>query len=161
MPRILLLALLLTGVAFATTAAQTADSTSPGISVEAASIGTGVQDREPVGIDTSFGSDVGQVFCWAKIVGASDSTAATFVWLRNGDEMARVDLPVKSPLWRTWSSKKIKPDWTGDWEVRILNPGGEVLKSLSFTITAAPKPLSPTEPAPVDSIVPDTSSAGQ
>ncbi len=152
MRKVVLTALATVALSASAILAQPEDSLSSGLVVEAAAIGTAVQEREPVGVDSLFAADVGEVVCWTRIAGAPDTTSVTFVWLRNGEEMARVDLPVKSPMWRTWSSKKIRPDWTGAWEVRVLDPAGEVLKSLSFTITADTS----TPAAP-----PDTSGTGQ
>ncbi|MCX5752763.1 MAG: DUF2914 domain-containing protein, partial [Candidatus Krumholzibacteria bacterium] len=39
-----------------------------------------------------------------------------------------------SASWRTWSSKKILPEWQGTWRVDVLAPDGEVLKSGSFAV---------------------------
>jgi hypothetical protein len=61
-------------------------------------------------------------------------SSVTHVWYYENEEMARVELPVRSPNWRTWSSKSILPAWSGQWKVDILDPNDEVLVSESFTI---------------------------
>jgi len=48
--------------------------------------------------------------------------------------MARVNLPVEAASWRTWSTKNIWEQWTGDWHVDVIGPNGEVLKTLEFKI---------------------------
>ena len=106
----------------------------PGLSVEEMVFCTAVQDRVPSLPDTAFASTVENVYCFVKVVGAADTTAITQVWYFNDREMSRVELAVKSASWRTWSSKKILPEWQGTWRVDVLAPGGEVLKSGSFAV---------------------------
>jgi hypothetical protein len=95
---------------------------------------TGVQDRRPVGADTAFASSVGNVYCFVRIVGGTDTSSVDHVWYYNGKEMTGITLPVRSASWRTWSSKKIDPAWEGTWRVDIVSPSGEVLKSREFVI---------------------------
>jgi hypothetical protein len=106
----------------------------PGLSVEEMVFCAAVQDRAPSLPDTAFASTVESVSCFVKVVGAADTTAITQVWYYNDREISRVELPVKSASWRTWSSKKILPEWQGTWRVDVVAPGGEVLKSGSFAI---------------------------
>ena len=123
-------------------ATQAADSTAGVMTVEA-EVCTGIQDRMPVGAATEFPADVDTVYLWTKVTGAKDTTMIVDVWTHEGEEMARVELPVKSPSWRTWSSKAIRPDWTGKWDVKVLDADGNVLKGLQFTIVPAAE--TPTE----------------
>ena len=106
-----------------------------------------VMEREPVGTAESFGSDVGQVYLWTKLIGATDTTIVRHVWYYNGNEIANVELPVRSSMWRTWSSKKILPTWIGDWEVKVMDAQGNILKSVGFKIE---KPAMPAEETPVE-----------
>ena len=96
---------------------------------------TAVQDRTPVGAAESFTPDVGQVYVWCKIMGATDpSTVIRHVWYHNGQEKATVELTVKGSNWRTWSSKKIPASWTGDWVVKIVDATGNIIKEVPFKI---------------------------
>jgi len=104
-----------------------------GVAVEARIAGD-VVDREPIGAAVRFNSDIGRVFCWSRVTGCPDTCLITHVWLHEGTERASVELPVRSPVWRTWSSKEIRRDWIGGWEVRILAADGQILESLSFEI---------------------------
>ncbi len=104
------------------------------LTVARAAICKDVKDREPVDSDTVFPSDIVKVFCFTKIDGASSPTQIFHVWKYNDKEMARVELDVKSVSWRTWSSKRIIPSWTGHWTVEIQNERGDVLKMLEFEI---------------------------
>ena len=94
---------------------------------------TGITDRMPTGGATSFGADVGSLYCWCKITGARGEASIKHVWLREGKEMTSVELSVKGDPWRTNSQKKILPQWTGNWEVKVVDAGGTTLKSVSFT----------------------------
>jgi hypothetical protein len=106
----------------------------PALTVEEMVFCAAIQDRAPSLPDTAFASTVESVWCFVRVAGAADTTAITQVWYYNDREMTRVELAVKSASWRTWSSKKILPEWQGIWRVDVLSPGGEVLRSGSFAI---------------------------
>jgi len=92
-----------------------------------------VSEREPVAAADSFNVDVGSLYCFTEIQG-SEGTVVTHAWIHEGKTRARVELPVRSARWRTWSSKDIHPDWTGSWQVKILDADGIVLKTLDFVL---------------------------
>jgi hypothetical protein len=98
---------------------------------------TGIEDHMPVGVSDTFPADVEKVYLWSRIKGATDTTMIRHIWLHNGNQMALVELPVKSPDWRTYSYKTIEPEWTGEWEVKIFGADNKVLFARSFTITPA------------------------
>lgn len=100
---------------------------------------TSITDRTPTGAATSFGADVGTLYCWSKITGAKGEAAVKHVWSHEGKEMLSVDLPVKSISWRTLSHKSILPSWTGNWEVKVVDAGGATLASVAFTVGQASK----------------------
>jgi hypothetical protein len=116
-------------------AASGQDATSD-ISVPDMAFGTGYdyETRSLEGEAATFSAEVGVVWCKTRIVGAAEPTTVTHVWYREGKTMARVDLAVGSPSYRTVSSKQILPDWTGRWEVKVLDDAGTVLRSESFTV---------------------------
>lgn len=95
---------------------------------------TAVDDRVPVGEASAFDNDVGRVCCFTKIAGAQDSTTVFHVWYHGDDEMARVELAVNSASWRTWSTKRMLPSWTGAWRVEVQTKDGTVLESSDFTL---------------------------
>ena len=100
------------------------------------SFGTSV-DRPTRTLDggaETFGTDVGKVFCMARVVGVEPPAEITFAWYHEGKTMARVPLTVRSSNYRTWSSKNIMPAWTGAWEVKLLDETGRVLATGSFTV---------------------------
>jgi DUF2914 family protein len=96
---------------------------------------SGIAERMPLEMTDTFTNDIDKVWLWCKIEGAADSTYVKHVYYYKGEQVAEVELPVNSPSWRTWSSKTILPNWVGDWEVKIVDAGGNVLKAMPFKIT--------------------------
>lgn len=105
-----------------------------------------IQEREPVNIDSVFSNEVGQIFCYTHIEGAGEETQIEHVWLHEGEERARVSLPVRSSNWRTWSSKRMVPSWTGSWKIEVRAADGSLLTTLDFTLTETEAGGPPLEP---------------
>jgi len=95
-------------------------------------VATGVQNHEPVGTATSFPADVGTVFAWMRVTGATNQ-AIEVVW-RFGDRSWTVPLEIGGSPWRTWSSKIIPPFWDGTWTVEVRDAQGNTLASSDFTV---------------------------
>ncbi|HKK46155.1 MAG TPA: DUF2914 domain-containing protein [Balneolaceae bacterium] len=98
------------------------------------SFATSIQDRQPVGTDTTFSANVGTIYCFTHLEGAQDTTHITHVWYYKDQEKAHIDLNVASDDWRTWSSKSILQSWTGPWRVMVEDASGNVLASKSFVV---------------------------
>lgn len=81
-----------------------------------------------------FSAETGQVYCLSRLSHMTAPTTVTHVWYHEGRTMARVELKVGGASWRTWSSKRILPAWTGQWEVKVLDADGMVLATAGFTI---------------------------
>ena len=92
------------------------------------------ENRQPANVDTVFSKNVGTVYCFTKIKGIQDTTQIAHVWYYKDQEKARIELDVKSPEWRTWSSKKIVESWTGNWRVMVEDPEGNVIETKTFVI---------------------------
>ena len=114
--------------------AQEAPAEEQKLIAEEIKICTTVMDREPVGVDTIFADTLEKLFCFTKIVGATDTTLIYHIWYFGDEEKAKVNLPVKSSLWRTWSSKNIAKDWIGKWHVEITTEEGNLLGKEEFEI---------------------------
>lgn len=119
--------------AFAQESGEPAESAAAAPTVVRAEVCADVVEREPVQTSTSFSADVGQLYCFTEIRGA-EGTTVTHAWIHEGTTRARVELPVRSNRWRTWSSKQILPEWTGAWQVKILDADGVVLETLDFVV---------------------------
>ena len=91
-------------------------------------------NRALVGPSDTFSPDVERIFCMTRIQGLTPPTTITHAWYHEGQSKARVELNVGSPDWRTWSSKRILPAWTGVWEVKVLDETGKVLATFGFVV---------------------------
>ncbi len=92
------------------------------------------ETRELVGETAAFSAGIERITCLTRLKGLEAPTSVTHVWYRDGKTMARVDLNVASSNWRTWSSKRLLPDWTGHWEVKVLDSDGRVLGAAGFDV---------------------------
>ena len=104
------------------------------LEVSEAVITTQVSDRAPVDAIQAYPASVERLFCFTRVTGAAEDTSITHVWYLHGVVMSRIELPVRSGDWRTWSQKTIFPGSSGDWKVDVLGPEGKLLKSISFTL---------------------------
>lgn len=105
-----------------------------GLKVERIVVCTGVEERLPVGESDTFADSVGTLFCYTDIKGMGDSTTVSHVWYHGENRRADVKLNVRGYRWRTWSTKVIQQDWTGDWRVDVVSSDGKILKSKRFRI---------------------------
>ena len=92
-----------------------------------------VEERAPVGADDTFPAGTERLFCFTDVRGAEGETIV-HVWIHEGTTRARVELDIGADRWRTWSSKRLLPSWTGSWEVKVMTAAGAVLETLAFTV---------------------------
>jgi hypothetical protein len=106
------------------------------LSVVEASIATGIEDHTPTGVAESFPRDAGMLWCYSKIAGGDGDPWGSIVhrWYYGEKLMAEVTLAIRSPLYRTYSSKNILPGWGGQWRVEIVDARGTTLKTMNFTV---------------------------
>ena len=110
--------------------------TTQDLAVAEIGVGSGY-DRESRSLEgeaSVFPAGTEQLWCRTRITGAKIPTTVTHVWYHQDRTLARVELSVGSPNWRTVSSKRLLPDWTGPWEVRVLDEAGALLESIRFTV---------------------------
>lgn len=109
---------------------------SPLLAIDAvdAVITTAVFDREPVDMVEAFPRQNGKLYCFTRITGAKEPVKVYHVWYRGEQLMSRVELPVNSSSWRTWSAKLLLQDWPGEWHVEVQDEGGHVLKRVDFQL---------------------------
>jgi hypothetical protein len=88
-----------------------------------------------VDVGTRFPSSVSRLYCFTKIVGATQPTEVFHVWSYGDVERARISLEVKSSNWRTYSSKAIQAHETGAWRVDVLDAAGNLLQTINFEVT--------------------------
>lgn len=104
------------------------------LEIAEAVICTEVSNRTPIGTAETFPPHINKLYCFTNVVGAVQETFVKHVWCFGDEIMAEVTLPVKSVRWRTYSSKKILPQWQGPWSVEIQDENGEILTTIVFEI---------------------------
>ncbi len=97
-------------------------------------LGTGLENKEVTGVDTTFSADIGKIYCWTKVTGTTTETQIAHRWYFNEKEVAKIDITVKYPSYRCWSIKTIYPEMKGNWKVDIEDSAGKLLSSISFAI---------------------------
>jgi hypothetical protein len=109
-----------------------ADISKEVLKVSRSTLCTGVEDREPVGArdeEKPVFLDIDKIYFWTEIKTTNFPTKINHIWMKEGKEMARVELSINYPRTRTWSSKNI---WPGDWEVKAVTQSGDVLATAKF-----------------------------
>jgi hypothetical protein len=93
-----------------------------------------VQDREPVGISSTFSSTTEKVYAFLEAVDIPAETTADFVWYHGSDELARVTVKVgQAGRWRTYANKNLY-GLTGSWRVEIQDAEGSILGTVEFQV---------------------------
>ncbi len=108
-----------------------------GLHVLRAYVCKGIEQNEPTEAGKSFVPEADGILrlcCFSEIGGAGEGAAILHLWYWGDREMARVELPVRSFRWRTWSTKKILDEWQGEWRVDVTDQEGFVLTSLTFSV---------------------------
>ncbi|HET97937.1 MAG TPA: DUF2914 domain-containing protein [Desulfurivibrio alkaliphilus] len=97
-------------------------------------VAAAVEEREPVGVADLFAAELDKIYAFIEARQISRDTQVTFLWSRNGQEVARVNLGLRQgPRWRTFSSV-ILDRRTGDWRVELLDEAGQQLQALDFKV---------------------------
>ena len=107
-------------------------------SVSRASFTAAVVDREPVGEITSLTEETDEVLFFSELRGLEGRTV-THRWEFDGTVVAEVPFDVGGPRWRVHSSKRLLPEWTGEWSVTVVDESGVLLAPRSFTYAPAPQ----------------------
>ncbi|MCA9541996.1 MAG: hypothetical protein KC620_24030, partial [Myxococcales bacterium] len=67
-----------------------------------------IQNREPVGVAEQFPEDTTTVWAYLKIRNLTTPRTVRMTWHRDGVEVYSGEVKVgRSPLWRTWSRKRM------------------------------------------------------
>ncbi|MDH5483670.1 MAG: DUF2914 domain-containing protein [Gammaproteobacteria bacterium] len=97
---------------------------------------TAIENREPVDEVTELANDTTKIYYFTEIQGLEGQTI-THRWEQNGEVQANVSFTVGGNRWRIWSSKNLQPEWTGEWQVMVVDEAGNVLSQNSFNYVAA------------------------
>jgi len=97
-------------------------------------VGTGVENKEPVGAASAFPASTEKVSCFIEASNVPKDMELTTVWSMGDKEMRKINATVKAgPRWRTWVEKKVA-GMKGDWKVEIKDADGKVLKDVKFKV---------------------------
>ena len=97
-------------------------------------VGTGVENKEPVGVAETFPATTEKVYCFLEATEISKDTEVSFVWFLGDKEMLKTNLPLKmGPKWRTFANKNVG-GMKGDWKVEMRDVNGNLLKDAKFKV---------------------------
>jgi hypothetical protein len=106
-------------------------------------VGTGVENKEPVGVAETFPATTEKVYCFVEATEIPKDTEISFVWLYGEKEMLKTNLPLQAgPKWRTFANKNTG-GLKGDWKVEIRDSDGKVVKFDGVTRTLLTKGVQP------------------
>ena len=110
-------------------------SDTEGLRISRIYICSGIKNREPIGIQTSYHlTEPTFIYCFTEIIGAKKPIEIKHLWYHKERPVVGVILPVNSQRWRTWSRKTIYPEFKGTWKVIILGPKEEKLAQAEFVV---------------------------
>lgn len=109
-------------------------SQQPGFTIERMVVGTGVENKEPVGVKDSFEASTEKVFCFIEARNITEDAIITVVWSHEGKDVLKTELPLKKgPKWRTNANKNLH-GLKGNWSVAVKDAQGSTVKSVSFKV---------------------------
>jgi hypothetical protein len=81
-------------------------------------------------------NDNTQIYFFTEIKSMSGHVI-THRWEQDGEVRAEVTFNVGGDRWRVWSSKSLEPSWLGEWQVSVVDEGGNVIAQESFAYIPA------------------------
>ncbi|WP_455375107.1 DUF2914 domain-containing protein [Kaarinaea lacus] len=97
---------------------------------------TAIVDREPTDDVVMLTNNTDKVYYFTELSNLKGHKV-THRWEYRGKMMAEIAFDVKSDRWRVFSSKKINPDWTGEWSVVLIDENGTPLDVSKLDIVEA------------------------
>ena len=105
-----------------------------GITVTRLAVGTGVENKEPVGVAETFPGTTEKVYCLLEATDILEDMEITFVWFHGEKEILKSALPLKmGPRWRTYADKNLY-GLKGDWKVEVREANGNLIKDVKFKV---------------------------
>ncbi len=99
--------------------------------VSNATFTSGVSDGTPIDYRQEFFLDTSVVYFYGELLGLQRQTM-THRWSLEGRMMQEVPSDVTSSRHTVWSKALMRPEWTGNWTVEVVDQNGKVLKRLNF-----------------------------
>ena len=105
-----------------------------GLTVARLVIGTGVENREPIGVAETFPATTEKVYCFLEATNIPEDMEITFVWFHGEKEMLKTGLSLKmGPKWRTYADKNLR-GLKGGWKVEVKDAKGNLIKDVKFKV---------------------------
>ena len=94
----------------------------------------GVREGIPFNQAIVFSASTGTLCCYTVFDDVRKDTFIYHQWLSRDKPSTRFKLSLKKPRWATFSSIQLREGDTGPWQVEIMDSGGEILKTLRFSV---------------------------
>ncbi len=94
-----------------------------------------IQDMEPVKEAIVFSVEKGHIICFTAVKNIKTRTYLIHKWIHRDEITTTMKLKLRPPYWRTYSKIQLRETDKGPWRVEILDPKGNILKVLRFSVT--------------------------
>lgn len=97
---------------------------------------TKISKRNPIdAVHRISHRSVKALYCFTRTLqdDAAD-TSIKHVWLRDGQVVKEIDLPVKGRRWRAYSALSVNASSRGNWRVEVRDEAGTVIKAVEFKV---------------------------
>lgn len=125
--------LLIGNPALAVQAENSVEAVSP--AVNKAVMCESVQDGLPVNRTIIFNVSNTAAYCWCEFDPVQKDGLVFHEWYRKDVLITRKKLAVHTPRWATYSRLPLREADIGPWRLDITDEGGNVLKTLRFSVT--------------------------
>ena len=89
----------------------------------------------PENIAVVFSIGVGKVLCFTSFDNVPEEMVIYHSWYRKDQLSSKRKLTLKPPRWATFSGIQLREADKGPWRVEITDDGGNLLRTLRFSIT--------------------------
>jgi hypothetical protein len=131
---IIFLVVMTVWITFPSFGQEKAKTEKTGLTVARLVIGTGVENREPVGVAETFPGATEKVYCFLEATNIPEDMEITVIWFHGEKEMLKTTLPLKmGSRWRTHADKNLY-GLKGDWKVEVRDAKGNLIKDVKFKV---------------------------
>lgn len=101
-------------------------------------VSAGIVDRKPALVGEVFSNNIDKLYFFTKVKyynwNEESDSFVTHVWYYNNKPISTVELKINASTWRTYSTKSITPNSTGEWRVEAIDSNGNILATQTFNI---------------------------
>lgn len=99
--------------------------------VARATFSSAIEDREPVDKLTEASNN--KIYYFTELRDMAGQQV-THRWEHKGKVMAEVPFEIRGNRWRVYSSKRIEPEWKGEWKASVIGSDGTELATNTITL---------------------------